>query len=245
MIKMIFSEHQNVEKEICVCLNDEETRILFVDQKHGDMSVSQRLKSNFVVAESTVFIFTSLQDLVLISELLFFLCYCISTVLVLSVFSRGWKTLYASEWQMSFPLREKQTFNVSNLFQSQTVFTVLLVRWQDGTHCTLVDPPLSSLSPRWPATGRTPTSWWWPWTPRVLWTRLSGSWPTSGCPGPWRTGPWCWWPTRLTSSRAGPSNPWRESRWRYTTTSSTLRHLRVNRYDWARYNNWISLYFRD
>ena len=59
---MIFSEHQNVEKEICVCLNDEETRILFVDQKHGDMSVSQRLKSNFVVAESTVFIFTSLQD---------------------------------------------------------------------------------------------------------------------------------------------------------------------------------------
>ena len=128
MIKMIFSEHQNVEKEICVCLNDEETRILFVDQKHGDMSVSQRLKSNFVVAESTVFIFTSLQDLVLISELLFFLCYCISTVLVLSVFSRGWKTLYASEWQMSFPLREKQTFNVSNLFQSQTVVTVLLVR---------------------------------------------------------------------------------------------------------------------
>ena len=74
MIKMIFSEHQNVEKEICVCLNDEETRILFVDQKHGDMSVSQRLKSNFVVAESTVFIFTSLQDFVLISEMLFFLC---------------------------------------------------------------------------------------------------------------------------------------------------------------------------
>ena len=61
---MISSEHQNVEKEICVCLNDEETRILFVDQKHGDMTVSQNLKSNLFVAESTVFIFSSLQYLV-------------------------------------------------------------------------------------------------------------------------------------------------------------------------------------
>ena len=114
MIKMIFSEHQNVEKEICVCLNDEETRILFVDQKHGDMSVSQRLKSNFVVAESTVFIFTSLQDFVLISEMPIFLC-------TFRLLSRMENIIRK---QMSFPLREKQTFNVSNLFRSQTVVTV-------------------------------------------------------------------------------------------------------------------------
>ena len=164
---------------------------------------------------------------------------------VLSVFSRGWKTLYASKWVFLWGKSKHSMWVIYS--EVKLLSPSLLVRtpWWHKRTVQLSDPSLSSWSPRWPATGRTPTSWWWPWTPRVLWTRQSGSWPTSGCPGPWRTGPWCWWQTRPTSSRAGPSNPWRESRSRYTTTSSTLRHLRVNRYDWARYNNWISLYLRD
>ena len=32
-------EQQSVEKEICVSLNDEETRIVFIDRKHGELSV--------------------------------------------------------------------------------------------------------------------------------------------------------------------------------------------------------------
>ena len=100
---MIFSDHQkNVEKEICVCLNDEETRILFVDQKHGDMSVSQtsetQIKSCCFIAESTVFIFPSLQDLVCIDlrSATFDLCVCTFYLL-----SRTRNIIRKS--QMSFP----------------------------------------------------------------------------------------------------------------------------------------------
>ena len=45
---MLLSD-QSIEKEISVSLNDEQTRVIFVDRKHGEMSVRKdKYENNYV-----------------------------------------------------------------------------------------------------------------------------------------------------------------------------------------------------